>query len=320
MYMKPKFSQSADLPQLPLSWSWLRVASLNTVLVCVALFANNAQMGLCIASSAQPGPPFWSGTSKGFKIVWNKANLLVTEGSTPIFSAREFAKEGLAHFVAVGKNPKTGMMPDCTYVRHFRLLAVVGTLISFSDQYYASCPKEAHPGGETRFTTIDLSGRGRVAYTGPDAFGEVQPKQGGKAIRLTDLFSEQDIYAKLKSAPEITRLLAQDGTPPAPQNLAELLSVINGKMGENPDCFSVPGDLLSRFAIRHINASDMTIELGLPGAGPCRDELTSIPLQLPISDSLKAKLGRSENSQIPFINAAGWQEGKRETAFHLRTY
>lgn len=295
-------------------WRGARIA-LIWGLLCVALVPE--------ASSdfqVQPETSFWSGASGGFDISWTNADLVASKGGTVVFSAQRFAKQGFAHFVKVGKDPKTRKMQNCSYERRFRLVGVVGSLLSFSDQYYASCAKEAHPGGETRFTTINLANPGPLAYSGPDAFGQVDVQRPGKAVRLTDMFSEQEVFGKMKADPKLSRLLTQDGVGgEAPKDLTELLQSLDGKIGERPDCFSVPGDLLTRFALRSIGAQEVTAELGLPGTGPCRDDLTPIELRFPMSGGLRAKLGGAAASKAAFAASGEGQLGKRETVIRLRT-
>ncbi len=292
----------------------------RSILLALGLFVpllNFPLMAPCFASQAPSASGFWSGQSNGYNISWTSTDLLANKGPVRVFSAREFAKQGLAHFIAVNK--EDGKMPACSYERHFRLLAVVGNLVSFSDGSYASCKKEAHPGGETRFTTIDLARAEPIPYSGHDAFGQINPRHPGKSLRLSDLFPEEEIYTKLKADPGIARVLSQDGANLTPKNLAELLQDLSGKLGENPDCFSVPDDLLTRFAFRRIRPAAVTIELGLPGAGPCRDDITPVLLEFPMSESLKTRLGAAGTVSAPFIKDADWQEGKDETVIRLRT-
>jgi hypothetical protein len=292
-------------------------SSVATLLVVIAVLTTSSFNASCFALPVQASVIYWSGEADGFSITWTGANLLATRGSTTVFSAREFAQQGLRQFVALAQDPESKQVPDCAYERRFRLLAVVGSLLSFSDQYYASCPREAHPGGETRFTTIDLTKRGRVSYSGPNAFGEVRPGQAGKAVQLTDIFSEEDIYNRLKADPKIARLLAQDDPHTNPKRLSDLLNALTGKIGSSPDCFSVPSDLLTRFAFRHLDATGTTIELGLPGAGPCRDDLTTILLKLPTSP--KIRFSPAQNAQASFLNDVDPQTSAKQTVVRLRT-
>ncbi len=273
---------------------------------------------LPVAGRAQRHGAFWTGESGGYQITWTERDLVARKGATTVFSAREFAKAGLAHYVEAGREPSSGKMPACIYERRFRLIAVVGTVMSFSDRYYASCPKEAHPGGETRFTTIDLAAGGTLAYKGRDAFGIIESEDRGKALLLTDFVSPQAVYEKLRSAPLVVRLLGQEANSPKPRNLAELMEQLSGKLGEGEDCVSVPKDILSRFAIRRADPGGSIISLGFPGAGPCRDELTTVDLQFSSGALLKPIAGGG--MPVSFLaGTADWQEGTKETVVALRT-
>jgi len=237
-----------------------------------------------------------------------------------VFSARAFARQGLAHFASVVKDPTTGKVLSCAYERRFQLLAVVGTLMSFRDQYYSSCEKEAHPGGETRFTTIDLAKDEAVAYIGPDSFGEIKPSQPGKAVRLTDLFPEQEVYERLHADPLIIQTLDANTGEPTPRTLPALMNRLSGRRGSAQNCFLVPNDLLTRFAFYHVEDGRIEVKLGLPGDGPCREDLTQISLLFSIPSDLGIPLDRAKNREEGFLmKDEAPKAGKSETIVRLRT-
>lgn len=268
-------------------------------------------------SGAQTAPAasFWSGESSGYAITWNASDLVARKGAVVVFSARAFAKAGLAHYIEVGKDPDTGKMPNCSYERRFRLLAVVGPRISFSDQYYASCPKEAHPSGETRFVTLDLNRPGTVAYAGSDEFGNFAPDHLGKVLQLTDLFSDRDIYSALVGADVIRRVL--DDTKSKPTDLQSLLTIIAGQSGRQPNCFLVPDNLLTHFALRRIGSDGIGVQIGIPGDGPCRDELTPVPLLFALS-APRSGVALAQ-ADVKFTQEGEWDAASRQTVIRLRT-
>ena len=297
-----------------------KIVSLTTI--AIAALAPIA-IGPC--SYAQQGRPpgnvFWSGESNGFKITWSGSDLIAQKDAVVAFSARAFARQGLAHFVSAVKDPTTGKVPSCVYERRFRLVAVVGTLMSFSDRYYSSCEKEAHPGGETRFTTIDLAKHGGVAYKGPDSFGEIEPSQPGMAVRLTDIFPEQDVYERLRADPLMTKTLDANTGEPTPRTLPELMKTLSGQRGRDQNCFVIPNDLLTRFAFYHVVDGRIEMQLGLPGDGPCRDDLTQVGLLFSIPSNLKIPLEHAITGGAAgvLMKDVDRKTGESETIVRLRT-
>jgi hypothetical protein len=174
-------------------------------------------------------------------------------------------------------------------------------LISFADKYTSACQKEAHPGGEQRYTTIDVSKSGAVAYLGSDSFGAIEEKQLGKAVFLTALFPEKDIYHALLSNHLIGRMLTSEEDKTAPPTLTRLLMELSGRNGPDGTCFFIPDDLLSRFTFSHIENDKIMVQLGLPGSGWCRDDLTALDLLLSIPDDLKSALARAESRTEGFL-------------------
>jgi len=298
------------------------IVSVCTLLVSVVIAAlAPIAVGTCsYAQQERTGDVLWSGESNGFRITWSGSNLIARKDAVVVFSARAFARQGLAHFVSVVKDPTTGKVPGCAYERRFRLLAVVGTLMSFSDQYYSSCEKEAHPGGETRFTTIDLAKNGAVTYIGQDSLGEIKSSQLGKAVRLTDVFPEQEVYERLRAHPLIIQTLDAITGEPTPRTLRVLMSSLSGQRGSGQNCFLIPNDLLSRFTLSRIEDGRIEVKLGLPGDGPCRDDLTQVSLLFSIPSNLRIPLDRAKNSEEGFLMKDGDPlAGKSETIVRLRT-
>ena len=79
--------------------------------------------------------------------------------------------------------------------------------------------------------------------------------------------------------------------------LAETPPVVDGK-----HCYSFPSDLLARFVLYHSEGTYVAVRLGLPGAGPCRYELTEIGLLLKMPEALKPALEHmGENTGSFFV-------------------
>jgi hypothetical protein len=171
------------------------------------------------------------------------------------------------------------------------LLSVVGSLVSLRDESFVSCQMEAHPGGATAFVALQLLGE----------TGEFLERP--KRRRLDQVFSSSQVFAVLRKDP----LLQTRDPAYAPASLAQLLklagsfSVFFDK--EADLCYSVPHDFLTRFAFHHVEEDRVAVRVGLPGAGPCRYNLTQMGLLLPAPSSLAAALSAAAARQEGFLMA-----------------
>ena len=106
-------------------------------------------------------------------------------------------------------------------------------------------------------------------------------------LALSDLFAEAAIRTALLAAPAVRRLA------PRPVNrLPDLLRQMDRGAARVPElCVSVPADSLTRFALVAADAEGVAVRLGLPGAGPCREQMTELMLRLPRRAVLPAARG-----------------------------
>jgi hypothetical protein len=197
----------------------------------------------------------------------------------------------------------TGKPDDCTYERTLTVLSVVGSLVSLRDNYYVTCTMEAHPGGETRYTALDLAKPGEAAYKQDEMnFDIANP---GKAVRLTDLFSEADIFNAMLADPFVKKQVENfrrdhPEKPPPPKTLDELTHSLWPDLDKG-ECYSVADDMFTRFAFHHIENGKVAVRLGLSGAGPCREKLTELGILLPIPQSLKSALALADSGKEGFL-------------------
>lgn len=157
-------------------------------------------------------------------------------------------------------------------------------LLGLREATYQSCGVEAHPGGETRYTTlwIDLN---------EHSLGSPRP------VVLTELYDEAVIAKALRGDPLVQKALKGHAMP---EGLDALLIALaeTPPVLEGPHCYSFPDDLLSRFVLHHEEGDQVAVHLGLPGAGPCRYRITDIGLLLPkpqlLADTFAWMKGESE--------------------------
>lgn len=253
----------------------------------------------------------WKGESGGMPIEWTTVDLYAQSaaGTESVFAP--LVKKGFEDFAAVqveGDQPETaqtikqGQVEGCEYGRDFEVLSVVGTLVSFEDQYHDHCGG-SHPSADTRFTTVDLAKPGQVLYArGKDTpMMNVDPANLGKVVKLTDYFAEQNILRALLADPVIKKALANLDASVSPQTLTELIELCAKDDYELGDSgFELRPDFLTRFAFHHVEGDKVAVRIGLPPHyGANRTQHQQLGLLLPIPPAL----------QQPFALAATRQEG-----------
>jgi hypothetical protein len=243
----------------------------------------------------------WTGRSGGFLFQWSATEISARPASGArgvLFSAKTLARRGFAEFLAASKDPETGEVEKCSYDRTFTVLSVVGSIISLRDNNFSACERAAHPGGETRYTAIDLAREGGVFYKQEQM--DVDLANPGKVAKLTDIFDETDILNALLADPLVREALA--GSESKPRSLGEFVEAFAGASGvTGKHCYSVAEDMFTRFAFHHLENGKVAVRLGLSGAGPCREFLTEIGILLPIPASLKTALAQAESGKEGFL-------------------
>lgn len=218
-----------ELPLIPLAlvWSLLAYACNSTP------SPTSEKLPQIVATqSAQDSPPqrpqqitgksLWKGFSGGIEIEWTTDDLFARSGEKVERIFESLAKRGYDQFLADITAHKTkGASDKCDYRRDFEVLSIVGTLVSFTDDEYSDCGG-AHPTTQMRFTMIDLARPDEVFYGQAENAMDVDLQKPGKAVKLTDFFTESDILNALLADRIIKRALADAGISSPPRTLASL--------------------------------------------------------------------------------------------------
>ena len=247
----------------------------------------------------------WSGQSGGFTIQWTSADLLARRAKSPaqtVFSAKYLAENDWKNIQEDGKERE--------YNRSFKLLSVVGSIISYEDSEYCDCGG-AHPSMIDHFKASDLAKPGGV--------GETETRQ---AARLNELFPEADLLKALL-ADSLIRKAVQASKKPEPRTLAKLMETILFQEIESGDCgYSSKEDQLTRFAFHHLEGGQVAVRLSLSYAYEiCRGRMIDIGILLPIPAALKTPLTLAASGKAGFL----MKDQKRialdkATAFGFSTY
>jgi hypothetical protein len=281
-------------------WSALLLAGLTVL--------GFGPSGRLMAQKPEAAHTIWTGRSGGFMIHWTTLDISAQsqQNAQVLFSVLPLAKRGFEAFLTAMKDPgAVAEGADCSYERHFRVLSVVGSLISVEDAYYAFCQDWAHPAVETRWTAIDLAKPGEVTYAGADGVApiEVDPTKPGKVVRLTDFFAEDEIRTALLADSLIKGVLQNLGTPASPQTLRDLPQLLRNQSLEAGECvFRLPEDFLTRFVFHHVEKDHVAVRLGLPpNAEACRTQHAQLGIPLPIPAALKTPLALAASGQAGFL-------------------
>jgi hypothetical protein len=230
----------------------------------------------------------WTGKSGGFEIRWTTNDIQAWSLNKPgrqVFSAASLSHRGFQNFISPPH--LTGRARHITYERTFTLLSVVGSILSLQDELYYEITPSAHPGGETRFTTIDLAKPGEV----PDPWAQedgLNPKRLGRVAKLTDYFPEQEVLKALLHHTVIQESLGGKSA----SSLAKLFELLKEQSIEIKGIPCVfPRDFLTRFAFYQLQGDRVAVRLGLPSiGGPFRSFHAEVDLLLPVPPALKKSL------------------------------
>lgn len=235
--------------------------------------------GLCSSwTNGRAAQPDFSVTLTGSDLTVGQ-----TGQAVPAFSAQRWARQELSALLrASGRSA-----PSCDYRQRVELIALVGSLLSLRETLQADCPPEAHPTEESKLLTFDLAAASRA------------PSHPLKPLTLTELFPAEKVLTGLLASSTLHALLPT----PAPTRLASLLHGLADQSGAGPDdCFVVPPDLLSRFALANFKDAVANVQLGLPGDGPCRTNLTPVTLSLKPSIDLARLLDNAAAGRNGFVS------------------
>jgi hypothetical protein len=247
------------------------------------------------------GASIWRGDSEGFEIEWTVDDLFLKSGEKVERIFQPIAKRGYDEFLAdLNKDAQTKEGHNCDYRRQFAILSIVGPLLTFEDNEYSDCGG-AHPTTDMRFVMIDLRRQGEVFYKYDNESIDVDLERPGKAVKLTDYFTEADILNALLADRVIGQALINAGVSQPPRTLAELPELFAKDDYVLSDTeLSLRPDFLTRFAFHHIERDMVAVRLHLPSiAFAYRSK--QLGLLLPIPPLLRQPLGLAAKGQQGFL-------------------
>jgi len=231
-----------------------------------------------LAAAPATATQHWLTNSSGFQIEISDTDIVATRAGRPVFSAREAAQADFN---------QTAHQADGAMVRIERKISVIsiaGPYLSLRDEAYVELTPSAHPGGETRFWTIDLRLNGTKPNPKADGLNAIG---AGRSVDLRKLVGDIPL-ARALSQDSFVKAAGGAGAT----TLDDIHDALASGMSATADqCYFVPTDWTMRSAIFGVEGSQLHARLGLPGAGTCRYRLTQLGLSIPISPFLHRLIG-----------------------------
>ena len=247
-------------------------------------------LGLTAASDAEAKSPgdkiFWSGKSDGFTICWRTSDLIVKRGDKEVYSARKDL-EATGQIIASDS--------ICRGVHTVKLLSIVGPFLSMRYSCHTDflnpdgTPATAHPSGSDLYVTMDMR---RSIKPIADAYKRSAAEINTLAKpELTDLFPKNTVIDALKRDDLFSNSLQPfHDLPTLRKTLEQFPQLTEGCGTFNPS-------ILNAFYFHHKEGKKVAVRIGIPGSGPCRNNITEAGILLPVTDAIKSELDSADRGK-----------------------
>jgi hypothetical protein len=234
----------------------------------------------------------WEGSYKDVAYKWTTKDFYIKHQSgkeekllTP------YVKDTFTERVNVGDKSS-----KCKRYFRFNILSVVGTIISIKMDAFSACD---YADSEEKLITVDIGKSGDFYDT---SSGEIDLSKSSRVVKLTELYTDEELFQALIVLPEIQRTLEFADKNKNPQNLPELLTAIDsvGVDGIDNTGHKLTNISWSSFAFYKVTDGKVTIEVELQPStsSPSHPHLA---LQLPISPKLKEIIESANTRQLGFL-------------------
>jgi hypothetical protein len=263
--------------------------------------ANSDRQSRSIESTKEQ--EIWTGHSGDFDFRWTTKDLYVTgKGRTEaIFSeyAKEWARQNMID------------QREATNIVNFRILSLVGDLISVEIDEIIAGDNSATVTTEVSWITIDLSKRGRIAQSYQEDEDNI------RNANLTGYFHEKDILNGILKNDDIRNKLISTDQP-----LPKVLRYFTGPkrtfpLGDHGD-FALNGYSLNKFVFEDADSGGVSILLELLQFDSHVGSVRSLGVRLPIYGDLVEPLRRAREGEQGFLlnnNPVQAREMKTEFVF-----
>jgi hypothetical protein len=266
-----------------------------------------APLALALLAFAQPARAqqvIWRGRSGGYDVEWTDRDISARRASGAlVFSASRIVGAEFAQM----QGDHDGEVPLREYERKYRLLSVVGSIISLEEATYCDCGG-AHPISWTRFVSYDLA-RGGVAHPQPVAATDVVPE----AVLLRALTADPIIRQAMDSAHVrgftslrgLTRVLKSQPVQPSGQ-----------------DCtFALGEEFRTEFAVHHLENGRVALRFSLShDVEVCRGMMIQVGVLVPPLARVAPDVAAADARRVGYLmKDLRTIAGQRQTVFNYRT-
>jgi len=219
-----------------------------------------------VASSAAAQQVIWRGRSAGYDVTWSDRDITArrASGGAVVFSARRIADAEWGKMQ--GDHDEEVTVRE--YEQRYRLLSVVGSIISLEEATYCDCGG-AHPISWTRFVAYDVA-RGTAARPHPVPATEVVPE----AALLRALTADRLIRQAMDSAN--VRSFA------SLRALTQALKTQAIEPGTDECAYTVGEEFPTEYAFHHLEGGRVAVRFSLGHYYEvCRGMMTQVGVLVP---------------------------------------
>ena len=243
----------------------------------------------------------WRATNEGISLDWdgNDLYLQIRGGKRQGI----FAQIAYNDYKSLRKNPDSR---NCSNSHYFRVLSVVGSIVSFEHENGLTCGTSS---AQWKYASMDLKKMGDFAYT---SFERAESRNAmeipsTKMVALTELFSGTELLtaflANQSISHEISTALGENALQSSPRTLSEFSDFFckfdYSKFGGD---FYLEPDFLTRFAFHHIEGEKIAIWISLtPTSHAAQAEQEHLEIFLPIPDQMRQHLSSAELRRKSFL-------------------
>jgi hypothetical protein len=238
-------------------------------------------------------------SSKWSRLIWNKRDLFVNyRGGKVLGFFSTIARSEYNKLLAAGHTE------HCIRTHSFRLLAVIGNIISFeheSSMFGEGCNASVY--SEWQFASIDLGKKGGVSY--PDISENDWPapvmRSSTRMLSLTELFDEKELLAALLANAKVAAVITENGGQ-TPASLKEFVKFFTDRNYMFDHVFSLERDFLLRFVFRGIENDKVKVRISLSPASHALQALQDyIEISLPLPARLRKALLAADSRKQGFL-------------------
>jgi hypothetical protein len=245
----------------------------------------------------------WRGHSGDFDLRWTTKDLFVIRNGKKEAIFSTYAKKWAAQV--------TKDQHGATNTISFRVLSVVGDLVSLEICYSIAANDSATVDRVLSWVTVDLSKSGEMAL--PEDLDRTNIRNAA----LTDYFADVDILRALLSTDAIRDALLRMNHP-VPDTLDGLLGIRFLKLNDN-DNRQINSYCLKQFVFEEVDSGEVSIALEVWDAFNFHmHEVQQLKITLPINGVLAAPLLKAKRGQEGFLHHGGHgvlQDAKTEFVF-----